>query len=594
MITDHTSAAHQTCKRVGMLPCKTMTPCKFSGPLGSDILKSISDGQCTFLHIHVPALRDLQPYEAMFWERCSLCLHAARDSGTLVALSEPLVNNPKSPSHRSFLSNNNLHTSKHHWCHWKIERHGLRSKAVHTLLSNRVLPDHACQCEPGILHSNLFASDQGGNERFKLFTEFSKHLLASFTPAQGYHSLPLAQVPAEVNYSDYQPPMCTLHSSSRQTRPCLSGAGCRHCNVASGTPVILSEVKAEGIQSLPDSNTNSTSSHDVPPPPTPSASQVLAKQLAYPTASKERERIRRNERKAQGIDPKSLVVKKKKYVEPHFDDCGDDLSSIASTTDTLLVGYSSGSDSSLTSDSDEACSDLDDSTLGDQLDLFHVTGWRDGPLPRVPPTCRHATNVDEFVSLLTTLPKGLDVVELCGGEGRTSRVAVRRHLRTGDNFDLVTGCDLNDPSQQRKVYNYIKSHKVFCVVMAPTCTPFGNMSHLSKHVHPEAWKEAYKDAAPHGRFCGEVALLQLKEGRHFINEQPDPSDLYDEQPWPEVLQHPRTVTIRWDRCMTGLTSEGLPAKKASRWVASDPLLIKPFENRVCPGTHTDPRDLVVR
>ena len=59
---------------------------------------------------------------------------------------------------------------------------------------------------------------------------------------------------------------------------------------------------------------------------------------AYPTASKEKERDRRNKMKAEGQE---IVVKKKKFkVEDHYDDCGDDLSSLGPMDSTmLLVGH---------------------------------------------------------------------------------------------------------------------------------------------------------------------------------------------------------------------------------------------------------------
>ena len=51
---------------------------------------------------------------------------------------------------------------------------------------------------------------------------------------------------------------------------------------------------------------------------------------------------------------------------------------------------------------------------------------------------------------------GLDICELCGGlEARASQVAIRRRLRTGENFDLVCGVDLGDIPTQREVIKYL-------------------------------------------------------------------------------------------------------------------------------------------
>ena len=56
---------------------------------------------------------------------------------------------------------------------------------------------------------------------------------------------------------------------------------------------------------------------------------------AFPTDSRERARDAKNQRKAQGIAEKE--VKKKVFkVEDHYDDCGDDLSSLG--PDLLVVG----------------------------------------------------------------------------------------------------------------------------------------------------------------------------------------------------------------------------------------------------------------
>ena len=45
--------------------------------------------------------------------------------------------------------------------------------------------------------------------------------------------------------------------------------------------------------------------------------------------------------------------------------------------------------------------------------------------------------------------------ELCGGLARPARVAIRRRLKAGENFDLVTDCDLGTPMEQSRVLLYI-------------------------------------------------------------------------------------------------------------------------------------------
>ena len=53
-------------------------------------------------------------------------------------------------------------------------------------------------------------------------------------------------------------------------------------------------------------------------------------------------------------------------------------------------------------------------------------------------------SVHQLIHYLSDITGDVDIVEICGGEARTSTLAVRRHLRVGPNYDLVTNVDLND------------------------------------------------------------------------------------------------------------------------------------------------------
>ena len=66
---------------------------------------------------------------------------------------------------------------------------------------------------------------------------------------------------------------------------------------------------------------------------------------------------------------------------------------------------------------------------------------------------------------------------------------------------------------------------------------------MIRSLTPDAWLEAYSQAAPHGRFCGHVAKRQIVNGRYFLNEQPFPSELYLETPWEEVRNMPGVLKI---------------------------------------------------
>eukprot|EP00974_Lingulodinium_polyedra_P126807 11199661-Lingulodinium_polyedra.AAC.1 len=67
-----------------------------------------------------------------------------------------------------------------------------------------------------------------------------------------------------------------------------------------------------------------------------------------------------------------------------------------------------------------------------------------------------ASSGAEFLLWARKVPKGVDLAEICGGEGRLSRVCFRRHLRVGLNFDLTCGVDLTKPADVAYLWNYVQ------------------------------------------------------------------------------------------------------------------------------------------
>ena len=200
--------------------------------------------------------------------------------------------------------------------------------------------------------------------------------------------------------------------------------------------------------------------------------------------------------------------------------------------------------------------------------------------PGMPPRSAHTYVVNDIQEMhlagMNGAP-GVDIVELCGGEGRCTVIARRRRLQTGENFDIITGVDLTDPDTQDQVIRYLVEWKVLVVVMAPVCRPFGPWARFNRMMHYQSWKQSYDEAAPLAQFCGRVALLQLESRRHFLNEQPKGSDLYLEPPWNIVLQWPGVVHQDFDQCMTGLrANNGLLVKKTTRLIASHKALVHYF------------------
>ena len=88
--------------------------------------------------------------------------------------------------------------------------------------------------------------------------------------------------------------------------------------VAPGAPALCHSSSSEGeSQQTPDSAVNM---------PSLGEGGLTEAQAAYPTDAKEREKARRKAEKEAGVE--KVVQKRKKIMEDHFDDCGEDLSSL--------------------------------------------------------------------------------------------------------------------------------------------------------------------------------------------------------------------------------------------------------------------------
>ena len=316
---------------------------------------------------------------------------------------------------------------------------------------------------------------------------------------------------------------------------------------------LFSEALGEGMgdmattQRLPDLKRLADASD-----PTPETVEPNLEQTAFPTEERMLQKKKEKERKDRG-DPSTRGTRKQ-FVEDHHDDCGCDLSG-----------------------------------LGDDVELETTSMFLNG----LPLFTQHSANaqifddLDDAIAYMARKPPGLDIVELCGGEARCTQIAMRRGLSAGDNFDLKCNCDLNDSVNQDKVLEYIKSVKPLVAVMAPTCTPYGPMANLVKHVTPASWKRSLDLARPHGRFCGRVAQLIQSIGKYFIAAQPHPSNLWREPEWLAVQRHPCTIKLVIHQCMAGQTGpSGMPAKKPTSLMANHVKLLEPLTKFVCDHSHT--------
>ena len=282
-----------------------------------------------------------------------------------------------------------------------------------------------------------------------------------------------------------------------------------------------------------------------------------------PTDARIRQKERLAKMKEAGIAPK----KKQKYTEPGNDDCGDDISGLGK--DAVLLSC------------DMMCEDIEEE---DDATMFLT----------IPSTLSDdVTNVYSAVAYLCYGKNNrVDLVELCGGEGRISQVAFSRGLISGGNFDLVTGCDLGDPETQKALTHYFNTCYVSVAILQPNCRTVGPLSHINWTHAPDTTYKHYKEDLPHKQFCREIALLRLTHQRHFLREQPKGTTLNTIDPWPKVLENESVLSMMIDQCMAGQKDDwNQPVRKMTEITASDEQLLKPLQRFACnhlPGVHGTP------
>jgi len=137
----------------------------------------------------------------------------------------------------------------------------------------------------------------------------------------------------------------------------------------------------------------------------------------YPTDERVEWKRKRKENKEKGIE----VKRRTKVVEELYDDCGTNLAGLGDSEILLTLRLQP----------------TDEEPLIKGLSEHWLKGsfWYDTTFNT---TCQHAKDMEEMFYLLTNMPDGIDLAEICGGEGRTSVLAISRQLKVGENFDLVT------------------------------------------------------------------------------------------------------------------------------------------------------------
>ena len=148
----------------------------------------------------------------------------------------------------------------------------------------------------------------------------------------------------------------------------------------------------------------------------------------FPTEERLRQKEQVKKMKDAGENPKCRKV----HVEDHHDDCGTDHSALAP--------FMNLEDSDLQQQQQRRRQQQHEVALYQAIDALY-----DFECVELSTHSYYAENVQVALNVLAPLASKIDIAEICGGLARTSTMCFRKHLKVGQNFDLVTNVDLNNP-----------------------------------------------------------------------------------------------------------------------------------------------------
>ena len=139
-------------------------------------------------------------------------------------------------------------------------------------------------------------------------------------------------------------------------------------------------------------------------------------------------------------------------MEDHYDDLGEDLSGLGKENQIFLTDL-------IFEDTEYEPVDEADNFIAGIITQFPLGNpYYDNNTETI-----RTNDLKLSFQLLLQSGIGLDLCEICGGQARTSTVAIRRRLAVGKKFDLVTQRDLNDKSNRTMVEEYIYNRTMFFV-----------------------------------------------------------------------------------------------------------------------------------
>eukprot|EP00971_Amphidinium_carterae_P096853 1917235-Amphidinium_carterae.1 len=151
------------------------------------------------------------------------------------------------------------------------------------------------------------------------------------------------------------------------------------------------------------------------------------------------------------------------------------------------------------------------------------------------------------------------LLELFGGHGTCTSIAVRRNMAAGGNVDILRGIDVGNPRTRYEVAQAVELSQ-------------GTPQH----------QRSLQNGILCSRFAADLARIQLEAGRHVVIENPRGSDLFARPEWTALQRQYQLIAVTFPQCALGLQSpSGQPIFKPTTLWSSDERLVQEFRQLQC-------------
>ena len=175
------------------------------------------------------------------------------------------------------------------------------------------------------------------------------------------------------------------------------------------------------------------------------------------------------------------------------------------------------------------------------------------------------------------------VQEIFTATQRVTLEAQKRGHLTGDPLSLESGWDFMKALDRRAAYAKVKREKPFFLVLAYPCGPWSPLQRLNPAADLPEKREAHRELI---RFALSLARLQLRNGRHFILENPLGSESWNLPEIIKFLEEEEAKLARFDQCRFNLRSEqGWLHRKATQVATSSESVHSHLDQVRCTGDH---------